>query len=47
MFKGTGASFIDEIWQEQQNEKQKHKNFRKNMTTQAAKAAKNSPDTTN
>ena len=41
MLKGTRAPFIGEIWLEQQNKKQKHKNLRnlrKTMTTQAAKA---------
>ena len=37
--KGTGASFIDEIWQEQQNKKQKRNFFTEKMTTQAAKDA--------
>ena len=44
--KGTGASFIDEMSQEQQNKKQKHKDSRKKMTTQAANAGSNAQNAT-
>ena len=40
------ASFIDEMSQEQQNKKQKHKDSREKMTTQAANAASNAQDAT-